>query len=272
MNKSFTFNYTRPEDRKTLLKLSVGVENILYGDATEYKFSSWIYKLGGMFIKVIKHSNPQERVEKLKHFHALLSQNRHFVPLIDAVVVEENAYALIYPFVEQCSSLENVIAKPLYKVRNFMRQIIEAVTEIHKNGFVHRDLQMNNFMVSRETLHVFLVGTNLVDTFPAGNDNILNLRNTFCAPELILNTFLGSKSSANSPSSDIWEIGVIAYKLIYRENIWHNRADLISDNWRFPNHVVQTTEEYRDFVRKCLQSDVQQRMTTLEIQFHDWIL
>ena len=94
----------------------------------------------------------------------------------------------------------------------FINQILDAVSFLHSNGITHRDIKMNNILLSsRSPLQIQLIDFGLSITISL-SQTISECCGTiiYSAPEITLSKPYNNKV-------DIWSIGVISYMLKYGE-------------------------------------------------------
>ena len=97
------------------------------------------------------------------------------------------------------------------QTKSMMRQMIEAVTYLHKKGIVHRDIKLENILVDKHyNIKMIDFGLSAIKEteFDILHDTLGTLRYT--APELI-------KGEGYNESVDIWGLGVIFFMLLTGE-------------------------------------------------------
>lgn len=94
------------------------------------------------------------------------------------------------------------------QARKFARQIASALDYCHRNSIVHRDLKIENILISKEG-NIKIIDFGLSNLFSPKS-----LLKTFCgslyfaAPELLqAKAYLG-------PEVDIWSFGIVLYVLV----------------------------------------------------------
>ncbi|KAJ3028054.1 UNVERIFIED_CONTAM: hypothetical protein HDU68_002570 [Siphonaria sp. JEL0065] len=146
-------------------------------------------------------------IETWRHLH-----HPNIAQLYEVLTTESK----IYMFTEYCAGGEafdflcnvNRMDDQDPVTRKMFREIVEAVAYCHEKNFVHRDLKLENVLLTEDfTVKVIDFGF----TRPYNERNLLD---TYCgsvayaAPEMIT----GKKYSG--PRADIWSLGVILYTLL----------------------------------------------------------
>jgi serine/threonine protein kinase len=127
------------------------------------------------------------------------------------VVKTEHHWYLLLDYVEGSQLLDYIISHGRLKekqARKFARQITSALDYCHRNSIVHRDICIENIMVSK-TGDIKLVDFSLSNLFlPQSQLNTFCGGSYFAAPEILeANPYIG-------PEVDIWSFGVVLYTLV----------------------------------------------------------
>ncbi|XP_052243873.1 serine/threonine-protein kinase 33-like [Dreissena polymorpha] len=170
------------------------------------------------------------------------------------------------------------------QVRLITKELASAIAYLHKNDIVHRDLKLENILVSKsaspsnpeDSLQIKVTDFGLsITKSGVGHDNMMQ---DFCgtpnymAPEIIDNKMY-------SQQCDVWALGVIVYTLFcgvppFRSKDEENLYELIkkgdldftsSDVWE------EVSDEAKDCIRGMLIVDPAHRFTAGEILSHHWI-
>eukprot|EP01041_Mallomonas_annulata_P015615 gene15615-32979_t len=150
--------------------------------------------------------------------------------------------------------------------------ILGAVRFCHERHIVHRDLKLENFLFENESpdSELKLIDFGLSQHFE--RDEIM--RNPvgtayYVAPEVLEKNY--------SNKCDIWSIGVIAYMLVSgtppfagsddSETLQAVKAAKVVFHTALFRHITAVA---KDFISKCLTTDVLRRPTAEELQHHPW--
>lgn len=137
-------------------------------------------------------------------FHPYICGTREIIP-------QANYHYIVFQFVNGGQMLDYIISHGRLRervARKFARQIGSALEYCHKNNVVHRDLKIENILIS-ESGNIKIIDFGLSNLYnPA-----LHLQ-TFCgslyfaAPELL------NAKAYTGPEVDIWSFGVVLYVLV----------------------------------------------------------
>lgn len=147
--------------------------------------------------------------------------------------------------------------------RRIMHQIAGALAYLHGKGIAHRDLKLENIMIS-----------------PAGNVKIIDLGlGNFCGPHTLLNTHCGSQDYAspeiyglrayNGHAADVWSLGVILYVLVSGFLPFDHVKDVVSISYGWPKYV-RFSDELKDLLKKIFQP-AHERISIKGILEHPWM-
>ncbi|CAK8686850.1 unnamed protein product [Clavelina lepadiformis] len=93
--------------------------------------------------------------------------------------------------------------------KSFFRQIVSAVSYCHKAGIVHRDLKLENILLSNEN-QIKIADFGLANKYKAES-----LLNTFCGSPLYASPEIVTGVPYVGPEVDSWSLGVLLYALVY---------------------------------------------------------
>ncbi|KAI8822789.1 kinase-like domain-containing protein [Chytriomyces cf. hyalinus JEL632] len=151
--------------------------------------------------------------------------------------------------------------------RKLFREIVMAVGYCHEKNFVHRDLKLENVLLTKDlTVKVIDFGF----TRPFKEQHLLD---TYCgsvayaAPEMIL----GKKYSG--PQADIWSLGVILYTLLCgslpfdddNESIVHQKISEL--DYELPDYLH---EDSKSLISQILKINPTDRISVQDILLHPW--
>ncbi len=142
-----------------------------------------------------------------------------------------------YLILEYCNGGDLYKISNLYKKRNgrplpeefvqyYVKQICEALHYLHSQGIIHRDLKLENILVSfnserdRNELNIQESKIKLIDFGLARTIDQNNLASSICGSPIIMDPQLLSKLHKEAKDfqyngkSDIWALGTITYELL----------------------------------------------------------
>lgn len=173
-------------------------------------------------------------------------------------------------------------------VQYLMRQIIEALFYIHSRKIIHRDLKLDNIMVSfnsiydKEHLNMMNAKIKIIDFGFA--IQLLNTDLTFSAvgspinmDPIILKKFLKTKVNNNlgyDEKADIWSIGTVCYELLLGKTLFNakNIKDLVAKVENGLYSIPKTfSKEAVSFLTAMLQYEGKNRLSSKELLRHPFL-
>ena len=150
-------------------------------------------------------------------------------------------------------------------------QILRAVNYMHSLDIVHGDLKLENFLLSNGG-NVFKQTVKLIDFgfSHRGTGTVKGGSLQYMAPE----KFIEGKET---PKSDIWSVGVIAFMLLTGKALFSQETMKRRDGIFFPDKNINEKLEFLspdaiDFVSNCcLRVDPLQRASAREALAHRWL-
>lgn len=163
--------------------------------------------------------------------------------------------------------------------RTFIHRLTSAVAYLHKNDIVHRDIKLENILISRNSdepndrMNIKLTDFGLSVVKGGVGSDIQNMCGTpmYMAPEVIDN-------QGYSQQCDIWSIGVIAFLLMSGEppftgqdeeglydSIRKGELDFSTMAWQ------RISDEAKNAIQGLLKVDPAHRLTASELLDHPWI-
>lgn len=119
------------------------------------------------------------------------------------------------------TKLDDIPYVPEREAAAVFRQCLEAVAGVHAQGFVHRDVKADNFVLAgpREAPHVKLVDFGLADKAAGESLKGRNLGTaSWMAPEMIF----GEEHTA---AVDVWSLGALLFTLLTGESLVHHKSE-----------------------------------------------
>ena len=203
----------------------------------------------------------------------------------------ENHYYIIMEYING-GGLSNCLKKYIEKykmafpeeiVQYLMRQIINTLHYIHKQKIIHRDLKLDNIMVSfdnnsdKENLDMMKAKIKIIDLGTATqltadknymtNTAIGTLNNM--APTIIKNYNSNDDiDKGYDEKCDIWSIGTVCYELLFGKSVFKANspkdleAKINKGIYTLPNTV---SKEVVSFLNCMLQYDSKKRLNTEQL-------
>ncbi|XP_054885165.1 STE20-like serine/threonine-protein kinase isoform X2 [Poeciliopsis prolifica] len=230
--------------------------------------------------KVIDTKTEDELEDYMVEIDILASCNHHhIVKLLDAFYFEGKLWILI----EFCAGgavdaimleLERPLTEP--QIRVVCKQTLEALTYLHENKVIHRDLKAGNILLSLDG-EVKLADFGV----SAKNTNTLQRRDSFIgtpywmAPEVVMCET--SKDRPYDYKADIWSLGVTLIELAQIEPPNHEmnpmRVLLKIAKSEPPTlmHPSRWSPEFNDFLRRALDKNVDNRWNSTQLLQHPFV-
>lgn len=187
------------------------------------------FKQEALILKTIRHKNIVEFIEDRD---------------------DENRLAIVMEYVEG-KSLDKYIDEDRGKVPytdalKIMEQILDALTEAHNNGIVHRDLTPKNILVKNDgSIKIIDFGVaKLIDT----DENLVKTMTNhalgaprYMAPEQVL----GKKPTIET---DIYAAGLVLYKLLTGIGPFDDKTNLLKLQKSIVNGEIVSPRVHYDFI------------------------
>lgn len=183
-----------------------------------------------------------------------------------------NHYCMFFEYISGGQLLDYIIQHGSLKeshARRFARGILSALQYLHANNIVHRDLKIENIMISK---------TGEIKLIDFGLSNMYDPRKslqTFCgslyfaAPELLkANPYLG-------PEVDVWSFGVVLYVLVCGkvpfddENSSALHEKIKKGKVTYPQFL---SIDVISLLSKILVVDPHKRASLQQVVNHQWVL
>lgn len=178
---------------------------------------------------------------------------------------------MLFEYVNGGQMLDYIISHGRLKekqARKFGRQIASALDYCHRNSIVHRDLKIENILISK-TGDIKIIDFGLSNTFsPKG------LLKTFCgslyfaAPELL------QAKAYTGPEVDVWSFGIVLYVLVCGKVPFDDQsmpqlhAKIKKGAVEYPPWL---SAECKNLIARMLVTDPSQRASLAEIMVHPWM-
>lgn len=197
--------------------------------------------------------------------------------LKDVILDKDN----IYIFLELCDGgdmndiVQEVGGLTEEEAKHYFHQIMEALSYIHKLGVAHRDVKLENILVTADD-DAKLTDFGLCKQ-QHGNDPMLTTCGTlvYAAPEII------KEEPYNGMKADIWSAGVVLYAMVAAHFPWIVPDDLPPENLmkETARQIVDgdialpdgISYELQNLMANLLNVDPNERPTAEEVLEHPWL-
>lgn len=158
---------------------------------------------------------------------------------------------------------------------NIVRQVVDGVCYLHRNGVAHRDLKPENLLVGGANEdEIKIADFGLSKSFGGGPEARLETScgtPDYVAPEVL-------RGEVYNHSVDLWSIGVITYILLcgfppfWGESQGELFDKILSVRFDFPDpEWTNVSAEAKDFICHLLVKDPQERFTADQALAHAWV-
>ncbi|KAI8899953.1 kinase-like domain-containing protein, partial [Globomyces pollinis-pini] len=231
-------------------------------------------------IKVIDKKLMEESAKKSKKIHEerekllLLMRLNHpnIIKTFQVIETDEECYVVMeYAKGGELMDFITVNGKLSEKdARKIFRQIVAGMDYIHRSNVVHRDLKLENLLLSQDK-DILISDFGLGRTFDGETGQYMK---TFCGTPNYAAVELISGVPYNGIKSDIWAMGVVLYIMIVGEPPFAGKS--ISDLYKkikSIDYVIPNTfsEELIDLFSKIFVKDPMKRVDMDSIISHPWI-
>ncbi|CAI9107366.1 OLC1v1006703C10 [Oldenlandia corymbosa var. corymbosa] len=158
----------------------------------------------------------------LREVKSLRKLNHPKIIKLKEIVRENNELFFIFEFMEH--NLYQIMRERQMpfseeEIRNLMRQVLQGLSYMHRNGYFHRDLKPENLLVTGDTIKIADFGlAREVASQPPYTDYVST--RWYRAPEVLL------QSSFYTPAIDLWAIGAIFAELFTSAPIFPGESEI----------------------------------------------
>jgi len=179
-------------------------------------------------VKVFEFDRVTHQQENPLHemvIHQKLSKfnNPNIMPLLGCMVTSSKLFA-VYPYFNDGDLFQNLSSSPgilpEQNIRALMRSMLSALLTCHDDLVCHRDVSLENFLVSANGTGLVLIDFGLSVEMDA-HFTIHNYgpvgKTKYMAPELVL----GRPSAVDGRKVDVWSLGIVLFMLITKAEPFH---------------------------------------------------
>ncbi|KAI1498771.1 hypothetical protein F5X99DRAFT_309534 [Biscogniauxia marginata] len=200
-----------------------------------------------------------------------LLQHPYICGLRDVVRTNYHWY-MLFEYVNGGQMLDYIISHGKLKekqARKFSRQIASALDYCHRNSIVHRDLKIENILISK-TGDIKIIDFGLSNLFaPRGHLKTFCGSLYFAAPELL------QARAYTGPEVDVWSFGIVLYVLVCGKVPFDDQsmpalhAKIKKGYVEYPNWL---SSDCKGLLSRMLVTDPKQRATMYEVMNHPWLV
>ncbi|CEH17115.1 camk camkl kin1 protein kinase [Ceraceosorus bombacis] len=188
------------------------------------------------------------------------------------MIIHPNHYYMIFEYVNGGQMLDYIISHGRLReraARKFARQIGSALEFCHRNSVVHRDLKIENILISK-TGNIKIIDFGLSNLFsPHSHLSTFCGSLYFAAPELL------NAKVYTGPEVDVWSFGIVLYVLVCGKVPFDDQsmpalhAKIKRGQVEYPAWL---SGECKHILSRMLVTNPNQRATLPEILAHPWMV
>jgi len=222
-----------------------------------------------------KYLNTLEAVERLcKEIQTMRALKRKTIVKLYGVYECQEYIHLILDYLPYQNALEMIKGLkgiPEASAAKIMKQLLDALIYIHSRKFIHRDVKLENIMVSSDFKKVKLLDFGLACKSSSKGQTLQCGSPGYVAPEIL-------KGQVYDFKVDVFSAGIVMYSLLsglmpfagvsVDEILKNNKAGLVS----FNNSTKNISSEAKELIREMTRPDPADRLSAYEAMIHPWIV
>ncbi|KAF8129971.1 hypothetical protein EV363DRAFT_1168110 [Boletus edulis] len=188
------------------------------------------------------------------------------------MIIHQHHYYMVFEYVSGGQMLDYIISHGRLRervARKFARQIGSALDYCHRNNVVHRDLKIENILIS-ETGNIKIIDFGLSNLYdPAERLSTFCGSLYFAAPELL------NAKVYTGPEVDVWSFGVVLYVLVCGKVPFDDQSmpALHAKIKRgFVEYPVWLSAECKHLLSRMLVTNPALRASLAEVLEHPWMV
>ncbi|KAL7586032.1 hypothetical protein Lser_V15G45128 [Lactuca serriola] len=155
-------------------------------------------------------------------------------------------------------------------IRSYTHQILLGLDHLHCNNLVHCDIKCRNLLVCKDGVKIGDLGCAKLAENGEATTSQLSGTPVFMAPEV-------ARGEEQGFPADVWALGCSVIEMATGSNPWPEMNDPVSALYRIgfsgdiPEFPKWLPDEGKDFLAKCLKTDVKERWTIKELLQHPFV-
>ena len=154
----------------------------------------------------------------------------------------------------------------------YIRDIAKALEYCHNNNVIHRDLKLENILLSQN-------GDIKIADFGWAKQSLVR-SSTFCgtleylSPEMIFGNYYGFEV-------DLWSLGILMHEFLVGKTPFSSTSHLCESKFKLMKEIMYAKFSYntsnfcnlsQDLIEKLLDRNINTRLTAKDIPKHPWII
>lgn len=159
------------------------------------------------------------------------------------------------------------------QIHSYFVQLLDAIEYIHSLGITHRDLKLENIMISKKDQRIVIIDFGFSNESHAKN----TLLSTFCGSPFYAAPEIWMGAPYVGPMVDVWALGIILYSLVYGHFPYETNVDLytlskkvVTEEVALPIKSGYSFNLFR-LMSDMLSIDVKNRIPISEIRKRSWV-
>jgi len=229
-------------------------------------------------VKIVEKGSIQDEIKLLRREIEIMKQVEHVnIMKLEEIYEDDQKVYIVMELVDGSELFDRIVTKGYYSEKStihIVKQILHAVKYLHEKGIAHRDLKPENLLCSGSGSHelVKIADFGLSKLF-SGEEELTTSCGTpgYVAPEVLM-------SETYDKSVDIWGIGIITYILLagyppfYGDNDTQLFEKIMNAEYDFDDECWDDVSDLaKDFIRRLLVKNPEERFTAEQALQHDWI-
>ncbi|CAH7670476.1 expressed protein [Phakopsora pachyrhizi] len=224
------------------------------------------------FIEKAKAKDISKEVRTIREASIDLLLHHPYICGLKSMLVYPNHYYMLFEYVNGGQMLDYIISHGRLReraARRFARQMGSALEYCHANSIVHRDLKIENILISK-TGNIKIIDFGLSNLF-SPNSNLQTFCGSlyFAAPELLnAKVYIG-------PEVDVWSFGIVLFVLVCGKVPFDDQsmpalhAKIKRGQVEYPSWL---SSECKHLLSRMLVTNPANRATLHEVLNHAWMV
>ncbi|PLW14917.1 hypothetical protein PCANC_14770 [Puccinia coronata f. sp. avenae] len=224
------------------------------------------------FLEKAKNKDISKEIRTIREASIVLLLHHPYVCGMKSMLVYPHHYYMLFEYVNGGQMLDYIISHGRLReraARKFARQMGSALEYCHANSIVHRDLKIENILISK-TGNIKIIDFGLSNLF-SPNSNLQTFCGSlyFAAPELLnAKAYIG-------PEVDVWSFGIVLFVLVCGKVPFDDQsmpalhAKIKRGQVDYPTWL---SSECKHVLSRMLVTNPSNRATLQEVLNHPWIV
>jgi serine/threonine protein kinase len=230
--------------------------------------------------------NPVREIRKIRREADLLKQLPLHPNLVKCIDIVQEATIHLYFVLELCAGgdlLKALQSRPgspprfhESEAQFIFKQLINALGFLHDNGVIHRDIKLENVLISAEVIvEVLLYGllskysVKLAD-YGLARYASLSMCSTVGSPRYMAPE-VKNMSGTHHFEADIWSLGILNFLMLKGHFPCEGLPDVPQDTLDLAIKNMDVSDDAKSVVKGTLQKDPSERLTIQQLKGHPWV-